>query len=257
VIHPTAIVAPEAQVHPTVEIGPWCTIGPKVRIGQGTRLISHVVVDGRTELGEGNLVFPFAVLGAVPQDLKYKGEDTQLIVGDRNTIREGVTMNLGTVQGGGKTVVGDDCLIMAYAHLGHDCILANHCIIVNSVGLAGHVIVEDFATVGGMSGVGQFVRIGAHSYTGGHSGIEKDVPPFSIAVGARPIALRGANIVGMRRRGFSAETITKINDAIKLWTRPNVEKDQCLREIEQLYGELPEIRQFLAFIRKSEAGVIR
>lgn len=256
-IHPTSIIHPEAKLHPTVEVGPWCTIGPNVKIGKGTRLISHVVVDGWTTIGEDNLIFPFAVIGAVPQDLKYNGEPTQVIVGDRNRIRESVTINMGTVQGGGMTKVGDDCLLMAYTHLGHDCIVGNHCILANTTGLAGHVIVEDFAIVGGMTGVSQFCRIGAHTYIGGQSGVERDIPPFSIAIGSRPINLKGANIVGLRRRGVKAETISKINEAIKLWTRPDVQKEQCLLEIEHQYGEFPEIQQFVAFIRNSENGVAR
>lgn len=256
-IHSTALVHPEAQIDPQAEIGPWCTVGPHVKLGKGTRLISHVVVDGWTELGEDNVVFPFSVLGAIPQDLKYNGEQTRLIIGNRNTIRESVTLNLGTVQGGGVTRVGDDCLIMAYTHLGHDCIVGNHCVIANYGGLAGHVIVEDYAVIGGMSGISQFVRVGAHSYIGGQSGLERDVPPFTIALGSRPCVLKGANIVGLRRRGFTSETIQKINEAVKLWTRPDIQKEQCLLEIESQYGEFPEIQNFISFIRKSEAGVVR
>jgi UDP-N-acetylglucosamine acyltransferase len=256
-IHSTALIHPEAQVDPSAEIGPWCTIGPHVKIGARTRLISHVVVDGWTEIGEENVVFPFSVLGAVPQDLKYAGEKTQLIIGHKNTIRESVTMNLGTVQGGGFTRVGDHSLIMANSHLGHDCIVGNHCIISNYGGLAGHVILEDYVTLGGMIGVSQFVRVGAHSYIGGQSGLERNVPPFSIALGARPCSLKGANIVGLRRRGFSAETIQKINEAIKLWIRTDVQKDQCLMDIESRLGECAEVQSFVSFIRKSESGVVR
>ena len=256
-IHPTAVVHPEAQVHPSVEVGPWCSIGKHVKIGRGTRLLSHVVVDGWTQIGEDNVIFPFAVLGAVPQDLKYKGEETRLIVGNRNKIREGVTLNLGTVQGGGKTVVGDDCLLMAYSHLGHDCIVGNHCIMANYAGLAGHVTLQDYVTLGGMTGVSQFVRVGAHAYIGGQSGIERDVPPFTIAIGSRPCNIKGCNIVGLRRRGYAAEVIQKINEAIKLWNRPDVQKEQCLLEIESQYGEVKEIQQFVSFIRESETGVVR
>ncbi len=256
-IHPTAQIHPKAELHPTVEVGPWCTVGPRVRIGKGTKLVSHVVVDGWTEIGEDNVIFPFAVLGAVPQDLKYKGEETRVVIGNRNKIRESVTINLGTVQGGGKTVVGDDCLLMAYTHLGHDCILGNHCIIANFGGLAGHVTVEDYAFLGGMTGVSQFVRVGAHSYVGGQSGVERDVPPFTIALGSRPCTIKGCNIVGLRRRGFTAETITRINETIKLWNRPDIQKEQCLLEIESQYGEVKEIQQFVAFIRASEVGVVR
>ncbi|MGK5089626.1 acyl-ACP--UDP-N-acetylglucosamine O-acyltransferase [Bdellovibrionota bacterium FG-2] len=256
-IHPTAFVHPEANLAPDVEIGPFCTIGAHVKIGARTRLVSHVVVEGWTEMGEDNVVFPFGVLGAVPQDLKYKGEPTKLIIGNKNSIRESVTFNLGTVQGGGVTAVGDHNLIMAYTHLGHDCIIGNHCVISNYGGLAGHVILEDHVIVGGMVGVSQFVRLGAHSYIGGQSGVERDVPPFTIALGSRPCAVKGANIVGLRRRGYAAETIQKINESLKLWVRPDIQKEQCLLEIESQYGELAEIHQFIAFIRKSEMGVVR
>ncbi len=256
-IHPTAIVHPEAKIDPSVEVGPWCTIGANVKIGPGCRLISHVVVDGWTTIGSNNVVFPFAVLGAVPQDLKYKGEKTELIIGNGNTIRESVTLNLGTVQGGGKTQLGDGNLLMAYVHFGHDCIVGNHNIFANNAGLAGHVTVEDYATIGGQSGVSQFLRIGSYAYVGGQSGADKDVLPYCIALGARPLSVKGTNIVGLRRKGFSAETITKINEAIKLWTRPDVQKEQCLMEIESQYGEFPEIQKMLTFIRKSEMGVVR
>lgn len=256
-IHPTSIVHPEAKIDPSVEIGPWCTIGPNVKIGQGTQLISHVVLEGWTELGEDNVVYPFSVLGAIPQDLKYKGEPTRLVIGNKNTIRESVTLNLGTVGGGGVTRIGDHCLIMAYTHLGHDCIVGNHCIIANYGGLAGHVILEDYVTVGGMTGISQFVRIGAHSYIGGQSGLERDVPPYSIAFGARPTQIKGTNIVGLRRRGFSAEKIQKINEAMKLWCRPDIQKEQCLLEIESQYNECPEIKNMISFIRGSEVGVVR
>jgi UDP-N-acetylglucosamine acyltransferase len=256
-IHSTAIVHPEAKLHPSVEVGPWCTVGPHVKIGKGSKLISHLVVEGWTTIGEDNVFFPFGVVGAVPQDLKYKGEPTELIIGNRNTIRESVTFNLGTVHGGGKTVIGDDCLIMAYTHLGHDCIVGNHCIISNYGGLAGHVILEDHVTVGGMCGISQFVRIGAHAYIGGQSGLERDVPPFTIALGTRPTNIKGANIVGLRRRGFTTESIQKINEAIKLWGRTDIQKEPCLLEIESQFGDSPEVLAFVAFIRKSETGVVK
>jgi UDP-N-acetylglucosamine acyltransferase len=256
-IHPSSQVHSSAELDPSVEVGPWCVVGPHVKIAKGTRLMSHVVIDGHTTIGEDNLIFPFAVLGAVPQDLKYKGEPTQLVIGNNNTIREAVTLNLGTVQGGGVTKVGNSNLIMAYTHLGHDCLLGNHCVIANGGALAGHVIIEDYVTIGGMVGISQFVRVGAQSYVLGQSGLERDVPPYSIAMGARPPTLKGANIVGLRRRGFSADTISKINEAIKLWTRPDVQKEQSLLEIESQYGEYPEIQNFVSFIRKSEYGVVR
>lgn len=256
-IHPTAIVDRGAELDPSVEVGPWCTIGPHVKIGKGTRLVSHVVLDGWTRIGEGNLIYPFSVLGAVPQDLKYKGERTELIIGNRNTIRESVTMNLGTVGGGGVTQVGDDSLFMAYSHVGHDTIVGNHVIIANTVALAGHVTIQDYVTVGGISGVAQFMRIGAHAYVTALTGVEKDIPPYSIAIGQRPCVVKGANIVGLRRRGFSADVIQKINEAIKLWIRNDVQKEQCLLEIEAQYGDIAEIRNFVSFIRESKTGVAR
>jgi UDP-N-acetylglucosamine acyltransferase len=256
-IHPNAQVHPEAKIDPSVEIGPWCSIGPHVSIARNSKLLSHVVVEGHTEIGEENTIFPFSVLGAVPQDLKYKGEPTRLVIGNHNTIREGVTLNLGTVQGGGVTQMGDHNLIMAYTHMGHDCIIGNHCIIANYGGLAGHVIMDDYVTIGGMTGISQFVRIGAHAYIGGQSGLERDVPPYTIALGARPSSLKGANIVGLRRRGYTADRIQKINEAIKLWMRPDIQKEQCLLEIESQYGEHPDIQLFVSFIRKSETGVVR
>jgi UDP-N-acetylglucosamine acyltransferase len=257
VIHPTAIIAAGAEVHPMAEIGPWCSVGPRVKIGKGTRLLSHVVVDGDTQLGEDNLIHPFAVVGGMPQDLKYKGERTRLVVGNRNTIRESVTLNIGTEGGGGVSRVGDDNLLMAYCHLGHDSIIGNHCIIANGVALAGHVTVEDYAFVGGQSGVVQFVRVGTHAYATGQSGIDKDVPPFSIVIGSRPLQVKGVNIVGLKRRGFATETIQKINEAMKLWMRTDVQKEQCLLEIESQYGELAEVKQLLNFLRNSKMGSAR
>jgi UDP-N-acetylglucosamine acyltransferase len=256
-IHPTSIIHPGAEIHPSVEVGPWCTIGPHVKIGEGTKLMSHVVIEGWTEIGKDNQIYPFSVLGAIPQDLKYKGEPTQLIIGDHNTIRESVTMNLGTVQGGGITSVGNHNLIMAYTHFGHDCRIGNHCILANYAGLAGHVIFDDYVTIAGMTGISPFVRVGAYAYIAGQSGVEKDIPPYSIAIGQRPCVLKGSNIVGLRRRGFPADIIQKINEAIKLWTRHDVQKEQCLLEIESQYGEYPEIQKFISFIRKSETGVAR
>ena len=248
-IHPAALVHPEAQVDKDVEIGPWCTIGPHVKIGAGTRLMSHVVVEGWTTIGKNNSIFPFSVLGGVPQDLKYKGEKTELIVGDNNTIRESVTLNLGTAQGGALTKVGNHNLIMANSHLGHDCNVGDHCIIANYGGLAGHVTLEDYVTLAGMIGVSQFVRVGAHSYVWGQSGLERDVPPFTIAVGARQ-RRSGRKYCGLRRRGYPTRTIQKINEAIKLWMRPDVQKSSaCLRSNQ--YGGYKEIRQFIAFIRKA------
>jgi UDP-N-acetylglucosamine acyltransferase len=256
-IHATAQVHPDANLHPTVEVGPWCTIGADVIVGARTRLVSHVLLEGHTQLGEDNIVYPFSVLGSVPQDLKYRGEPTRLIVGDRNTIREFVTMNLGTVQGGGKTQVGNNCLIMAYTHLGHDCLMGNGCILANYAGLAGHVVLEDHVTLGGMVGVSQYVRLGAYAYVGGQSGLERDVPPFTIALGSRPTLLKGANIVGLKRQGFSGDRIQSIHEAIRLWTRSDMPKNECLEKMEVAFAGNADVQRFLQFIRESEVGVLR
>lgn len=256
-IHPLAIVDPKAELDTDVEVGPYCTVGPNVKIGKKTRLISHVVVDGWTTIGEENTVFPFATLGLVPQDLKYKNERTELTIGNKNSIRESVSIHLGTAQGGGFTRIGNENLLMGYVHLGHDVIVGNHTILANYVGVAGHVSIDDYAIVGGQSGVNQFVRIGAHSYIAGQSGVERDVPPYCIAIGNRPMGIKGANIVGLRRRGYTSEVITKINEAVKLWVRPDVEKERALLEIESQYGEIPEVQIFTQFIRSSDSGVTR
>ena len=256
-IHPSSIVHPGAELASTVEVGPYCIIGPNVKIDEGTVLRSHVVIEGWTTVGKNNEFFQFGSIGAIPQDLKYKGEKTELIIGDHNTFRESVTLNLGTVQGIGKTEVGNHNLLMAYVHLGHDVIVGNHAIIANSANLAGHVIVEDYANIGGMVGVIQFIRVGAHAYIGGCSIIDRDVTPFTVVVGARPVELKGANIIGLRRRGFSNPTISAISESLKLWKRPDVMKDQCLLEIESQYGEVQEVQQLIQFIRKSESGCVR
>lgn len=256
-IDPRAQVHPEAQVDPSVQIGPFCVVGPHVKIGARTVLQSHVVLDGTTEVGQDNVFFPFSVLGGVPQDLKYKGEKTTLKIGNKNTIREGVTINLGTAQGGSITQLGDGNLLMSYVHVGHDCIIGNSTVIATGVGLSGHVLVEDYAILGGQTGVSQFTRIGAHSYIAGQTGIIKDVPPYTIIEGQRPPVIRGINIVGLRRKGIPVETIQKLNESVKLWIRPDVTKDQCLLEIESQYGDVPEVQRFLSFIRSSEQGVIK
>jgi UDP-N-acetylglucosamine acyltransferase len=256
-IHPTAIVEKGAELDIDVEVGPFSIIGPQVRIGANTKIQSHVVINGKTTLGKDNRVFPFAALGAVPQDLKYKNEPTELWIGDDNTIRESVTLNLGTVQGGGKTVLGSRNLLMAYVHFGHDCIVGNDIVISNATQLAGHATVQDFAVIGGMVGVAQFLTVGAYCYIAGRTAVDRDVPPYVIAYGERPFEIRGANIVGLRRRGLKAESISVLNESIKLWKRPYLSKDQCLLEIESQYGEYPEVKQFVDFIRKSERGCMQ
>lgn len=256
-IHSTAIVSPQAELASDVEVGPFCTIGPNVKIGSGTRLISHVVIEGKTTIGSGNVFFPFSMIGAVPQDLKYNGEITELFIGDQNTIRESVTLNLGTVQGGGKTVLGSHNLLMAYTHLGHDAIVGNHCVLANSVAIAGHVILDDYAIIGGLTGVTQFVHVGSHVYVGAGAMIDKDAPPFAVLLGARPCEVKGANLVGLRRKGFKNDAILAINESLKIWKQTELQKDECLKKIETEFGSFDEVKTLLDFIRKSKNGCLR
>jgi UDP-N-acetylglucosamine acyltransferase len=256
-IHSTAIVSAQAEISSDVEVGPYCTIGPNVKLGPGNRLISHVVIDGHTTIGSGNVFYPFSVIGGLPQDLKYKGEKTELIIGNDNTVRESVTLNLGTAQGGGKTVMGNNNLLMAYTHLGHDTIMGSHCILANSAAIAGHVILEDYVTIGGLTGVTQFVHVGSHVYCGAGAMIDKDAPPYSILVGARPCEVKGTNLVGLRRRGFKNEVISAINESLKLWRETEIQKDVCLQKIEAEFGSFAEVRILLDFIRNSKNGCLR
>lgn len=255
-IHNTAVVHPRAEIDSTVEIGPWCTVGPQVKIGRNVKLHSHVVVDGWTTIHENSEVYPFSVLGVTPQDLKYKGENTQLIIGHHTIIREQVSIHRGTEGGGGVTKIGNHVLIMTNSHLGHDCHIGDHCVLSTFSGLAGHVVLEESVWLAGMVGVSPFQRLGAHSYVVGKSAVDKDVPPFVIAYGERPCSIKGVNIVGLKRRGFSTEVIQKIQEAVKLWSRADVQKDQCLLEMESQYGESAEVQKLVSFIRESH-GVMR
>ena len=257
-IHPTAIIDPKAEIDSSCEIGPYCIVGPKVKMGPGNRLLSHVVIENRTTLGSNNIVYPFATLGADPADLKYKGEDTELIIGDDNKIRESVSLHIGTEFGGGYTRIGNGNLIMAYVHFGHDCIVGNHTIIANSCQIAGHVTIEDHASIGGLTGVSQFVRIGAYAYIGGCSGVSKDVVPFCIGLGpVNAFEVKGINIVGLKRRGFASESITALMEAHKIFFRENWEKIVALQKIEEKYSLVPEVRAFIDFIKNSQSGVSR
>lgn len=213
-IHPSAIVDPGARIGAGVEIGPFCVVGPHVVLGDYVRLISHVAIDGRTTIGEGTIVYPFASLGHAPQDLKYKGEPSELIIGRHNRIRENVTMNTGTEGGGMVTRVGDGGLFMVGVHVGHDCIVGNNVIFANNATLGGHVVVGDYAVLGGLSAVHQFVRIGAHAMIGGMSGVEADVIPYGLVKGDRAF-LAGLNLVGLQRRGFAKEDIHALRAAFR------------------------------------------
>jgi UDP-N-acetylglucosamine acyltransferase len=255
-IHPSAIIDPRAQIDAGVEIGPFAVIGPHVRIGRGTRIGAHTVIDGWTEIGADNQIFHFAAVGGIPQDLKYKGEETWLRIGDRNIIREFATLQPGTVTGIGETVIGNDNLFMAYCHVAHDCVVANRVIMANGSTLAGHVNVESFAILGGLSAVHQFTRVGESVMLSGGAMVGQDVPPYTIAAGDRA-RLRGLNIVGLRRRGFSDETITQIKKAYKILVFSKLRLEEALGRIRSELAVGPEILHFVEFIEKSERGICR
>ncbi len=255
-IHPTAIVSPEAEIAPGVEIGPGAYVGPRVRIGRGTRVEHHAHIDGHTTLGEDNQVFPYAVLGSIPQDLKYAGEQSRLTVGARNRIREFATLSLGTEGGGMETTVGDDNLFMNYSHVGHDCNIGSHVVMVNSTALAGHIDIGDYAIVSGLAAVAQFVRIGESAFIGGGSMVVMDVPPFCMANGNRA-ELKGLNQVGLERRGMTADQVREMKRAYKLLFSSKL---RVAEAVEAVKNELPDSAAAAAmadFVAASERGVTR
>jgi UDP-N-acetylglucosamine acyltransferase len=255
-VHPTAIVDPRAELDSAVEVGPYCLVGAGVKIGKGTQIHSHAVIQGRTSLGEGNVVFPFATIGSAPQDLKYKGEPSELLIGNRNTIREYVSLNPGTTGGGMVTRVGDQNLLMMYCHIAHDCIVGDHNVIANSATLGGHVVIEDFVIVGGLVGIHQFVRIGTSAILGAGSMVSKDVPPYCNATGDRA-KLHGLNIEGLKRRGFDKSVIEAIRKAYRIAFRSRLKIDDAVKKIRHEIVSIPEVERFVSFIASSQRGVCR
>ena len=246
-IHPTAVVAAGARIDETAQVGPYCVIGPQVEIAANVRLISHVVVDGITVVGDGTVVYPFASLGHRPQDLKYKGEPSRLLIGKNNQIREHVTMNPGTEGGGMVTSVGDDGLFMVGAHVAHDCVVGNGVIFANNATLGGHVQVGDYAVLGGLSAVHQFVRIGRHVMVGGMSGVENDVIPYATVTGNRA-HLSGLNLVGLKRRGFSREDIHALRNAYRLLFAPEGTMAERVEEVSHQFKNVAPVMEILDFI---------
>ncbi len=259
-IHPSAIVHPQAQLDSTVRVGPYAVVGPKLRIGAQTTVGPHCVLEGDTEIGCHNQIFQFASLGAQPQDKKYAGEPTQLIIGDRNTIREFCTFNTGTVQDGGVTRIGNDNWIMAYVHIAHDCVVGHNTILANNATLAGHVHVGDWVILGGLTGVHQFTRIGAHAMAGFASHISQDVPPFMMVDG-NPLAVRGFNIEGLRRRGFGEQRLRAVKQMHRLLYRQGLTLEAARAAIAALSAELPEaaadVQAMLDFLAASQRGIAR
>jgi len=254
-IHPSAVIDDAATLGAGVEIGPFCAVGPEVQLGDGVKLISHVSVSGQTEIGPGTRIFPFASIGSEPQDLKFHGEKSQLIIGSNNVIREHVTMNPGTEGGGLLTKVGNNCLFMMGAHVAHDCQIADHVILVNNATLAGHVVVGDWAIVGGLSAVHQFVRIGKHAMIGGMTGVENDVIPYGSVIGNRA-RLSGLNIVGLRRGDFSRDDIHELRKAYRLIFAEEGTLTERLEDVEEDFSDNEPVMDILNFIRENSSRAI-
>lgn len=255
-IHPTAVVTPGAELDSGVQVGPYAVIGPHVRIGKDTCVGPHSVVEGRTTIGRDNRIFQFASVGAVPQDMKYRGEDSALTIGDRNTIREFATLNIGTRGGGMETRIGDDNLFMVYSHVGHDCRIGNHVILANCATLAGHVTLEDYVGVGGLAAIHQFTRIGESAYLGGGAMVANDVPPYCLAQGDRA-RLFGLNRVGLERRGFGEAQKRALKQAYRTFFFEGLSLKDAVERIRREQGDFPEAVHLADFIAASQRGICR
>ncbi|PSB92024.1 acyl-ACP--UDP-N-acetylglucosamine O-acyltransferase [Candidatus Pandoraea novymonadis] len=260
-IHSTAVVDPKAQLGDDVIVGPYSVIGPNVTIASGSQIGSHSIIEGHTTLGKGNKIGHFSVIGGNPQDMKYAGEPTRLVIGERNMIREYVTIHTGTIQDNGLTTVGSGNWIMAYVHIAHDCRIGNHAVLSNNAQLAGHVHVGDWAIIGGMTGVHQFVRIGSHAMVGGASVLVQDVPPFITVSGNRATPY-GINVEGLRRRGYSTDVITALRGVYKLLYKSGLRLEEAKKKIDSIASlETPvvsqEIRGFLDFLGMATRGIVR
>lgn len=255
-IHPQAIIDPAAEIADDVSVGPFTVIGADVQIDSGTTIASHVVINGPARIGRDNTIFQFASVGEKPQDLKFADEPSELIVGDRNQIREYVTLHRGTESGGNVTRIGNDNLFMASSHVAHDCIIGNHVIMANAAALAGHVVVEDYAILGGYTTVHQFTRIGAHAFTGFSTAIDRDVLPFFMVVGNRARAV-GINKEGLKRRGFSAESVRALQSAYKHLVLSKESHQTALEQVRVIASEDENVQEMLAFLEASERGWLR
>lgn len=255
-IHPTAVVDPAADLDDGVEVGPYAVVGAEVRVGAGSQIMAHAVLEGPLEMGRENRIFPGAVLGTEPQDKKYEGGRTRLVVGDRNVFRECATANRGTEHGGGETRIGDDCLFMAYAHVAHDCRVGNGVVMANCATLAGHVILEDRCTIGGLTPVHQFVRVGRFGFVGGMTRLSQDVAPFTRVAGV-PATCVGLNTVGLERAGFSADAIRALDAAVKILFRSGLNTTQALERIRSDVPMTPEVAYLVEFVEKSERGITK
>jgi UDP-N-acetylglucosamine acyltransferase len=255
-IHPTAIISPSAEIEDDTYIGPFCIIHDQVHIKKGTRLISNVVIEGATEIGENCMIYPFTSIGLPPQDMKYKGEKTGVKIGNQNTIREYITIHRASVSGDGITSIGDHNFLMAYVHIAHDCKIGTSVIMANLATLAGHVSVEDHAVIGGLVAIHQFTRIGAYAMVGGFSGVGQDIPPYMIASGARA-KLFGLNTVGLKRHGFSDSTVNELKKAYKILFREKRTLKDAIKKIQEDLPYTDEIKSLIEFIQKNKRGICR
>jgi UDP-N-acetylglucosamine acyltransferase len=255
-IHPTALVAPDAELDPSVEVGAYAVIGPGVQVGANTRIGPHAVVQGPTRIGADNQIFQFASVGSAPQDKKYRGEPTRLEIGDRNVIRECVTLNRGTTKDAGVTTIGDDNLFMAYSHVAHDCHVGNQCVLANNATLGGHVQLGDWVIMGGLSGVHQFCKVGPHAFIANNAAVTRDVPPYVMAVG-QPAAAHSINSEGLKRRGFTAEQIRNLRNAFRLLYRSGLKLDDATAQLAALAQEQPEVRLIVEFLPQSTRSIVR
>ncbi len=255
-IHPTAIIASDAQLAESVEVGPYSIIGNDVKIGENTIIGPHTIIDNYTHIGEGCHIFQFCSIGAPPQDLKFGGEKTRVVIGNFNTVREFVTIHRATSADIGVTIIGDHNLLMAYCHVAHNCKLGDRIVMANAATLAGHVHVEDYAIIGGLTGIHQFSSIGAHCIIGGASAVSKDVPPYTMASGNHA-KLFGLNLVGLKRRNFSDKTINAIKDAYRIIFRSHLLLKDALKRAQEEVENYPEVNHFIKFIQDSERGVCR
>lgn len=255
-IHPSAVISPGAQLGHECVIGPFAIIGEEVVLGDRVQIDSHCVIDGRTRIGDESHIYPFVSVGLPPQDLKFSGEATETVIGKRNRIREFVTVHRGTRGGGGLTRIGDDCFIMAQAHIAHDCLIGNHVIMANAATLAGHVTVHDGANIGAYSGVHQFCRIGREAYVGGYSVVVKDALPFALTVGNHAKCY-GLNKVGVRRRGYARETIDALHHAFHLLLSSKLNTTQAISRMREEIRSIPEVAELVQFIESSQRGVVK
>ena len=256
-VHPSAVIHPGAKLGANVRVGPYCILGEEVEIEDGCELMAHVYMDGPLRVGPGNRFFPYSSIGVVPQDLKFRGERTETVIGRENTFREFITVHRGTAGGGSLTRIGDGNLIMAYAHIAHDCRIGDHTVLANGTTLAGHVLIEDYAVIGAFSGIHQFCRVGRHSLVGGYSVITRDVLPFSKTVSERKVHAYGINTVGLERHGFSSERRNKLSRAMRLLLSSKLNTTQALAKIREEVAGSEDVKELIRFTESSERGVIK